>query len=229
MVSEKLLLTSYVDKHHHHKQLTPFSYELPAIYKSSVIILVCFFPWSIWIKDVIWLDLANMSSNLFFSWLIWIETLLKMRSDRILDIQIRHPIYSLYHQWINNGRSIVVVVVVGWKWLFSFVKSVSEHFIWIETLLKMWSFWILDCANPSSNRASLSSVDKQWATQRWLYLFEKTMQIAFYWSSKDMNNVNVAFLASFLQTLGNHDDMSDISIDYSTRKWLKCATGSANI
>ena len=33
-----------------------------------------------------------------------------------------------------------------------------------------------------------------------------------------MNNVNVAFLASFLQTLGNHDDMSDISIDYSTRK-----------
>ena len=151
-----------------------------------------FFRWSIWIKDVIWLDLANMSSNLFFSWLIWIETLLKMRSDRILDIQIRHPIYSLYHQWINNGRSIVVVVVVGWKWLFSFVKSVSEHFIWIETLLKMWSFWILDCANPSSNRASLSSVDKQWATQRWLYLFEKTMQIAFYWPSKDMNNVNVA-------------------------------------
>ena len=40
MVSEKLLLTSYLDKHHHHKQLTPFSYELPVIYKSSVIILV---------------------------------------------------------------------------------------------------------------------------------------------------------------------------------------------
>ena len=38
MVSEKLLLT-YLDKHHHHKQLTPFSYELPAIYKSSVITL----------------------------------------------------------------------------------------------------------------------------------------------------------------------------------------------
>ena len=42
------------------------------------------------------------------------------------------------------------------------------------------------------------------------------MQIAFYWSSKDMNNVNVAFLASFLQTLGNHDDVPDISIDYAT-------------
>ena len=42
------------------------------------------------------------------------------------------------------------------------------------------------------------------------------MQIAFYWSSEDMNNVNVAFLASFLQTLGNHDDVPDISIDYAT-------------
>ena len=59
VVSEKLLLTSYLDKHHHHKQLTPFSYELPASYKSSVIILVCFFPdpsgskmWSGWILQI---------------------------------------------------------------------------------------------------------------------------------------------------------------------------------